>query len=211
MSNAPPVAAASGTSLPAPLAQRIAAELQPGEVLIWTGQPVPAVAARGTWIFSVIGGVMLVPMLIVAAFIMSIMLVMTVLNRMFGLMGICFMLFFGFGLLAMMSFFILLPWLTRRAAANTAYALTNRRVIVLGAGAFAARIQSFGPQQLGQMFRTERVNGTGSLVFQQYHYYDADGHHVTRTVGFTSIAGVRDVEALVRATLLNQPAQMPGT
>jgi hypothetical protein len=190
---------ASGDALPEPLATRVKAELQPGEVVLWTGRPIPGLAARPAMAFSVIGGVMLVPMVLVAAGMAALVVVIALLAH-----SVCVALFLlpvGLIVLLSLGMVIGLPLWTRRLAAQTAYALTNRRAIVWQKGSFAMHVRSFTRQQLGAMQRNERPDGSGDLIFDQTYWHDSHGRHHSRGIGFASIARVRDVEQLVRAML----------
>jgi hypothetical protein len=51
------------------------------------------------------------------------------------------------------------------------------------------------------MSRTERADGSGDLVFEEDWSRDRHGHRQVRRRGFFAIAGVREVEDLVRKTL----------
>jgi hypothetical protein len=195
--------APSGDPLPEPLAQRLHAELQPGETLLWTGRPIPAAAARGIWIFSLVGGVMMIPALIMAAVMGLIVLIVALLAK-----SLCVVLFLLplFAMLCLMIVLLLaLPLYVQRQARHTVYALTDRRAIVWQKGFGAMRVRSFNRDQLAALQRTERPDGTGDLIFEQTLYHGHHGHHHTQSVGFTSIARVRDVEELIRATLLTPP------
>jgi hypothetical protein len=196
--------AASGDALPDWLASRLNAELRPGETLVWTGRPVPALAARGAWIFSLVGGVMLIPMVVMAVVIGAIVAVVALLAK-----SPCFLLVllpFFTVLLVIVALVALVPFLARRHVKNTVYALTNLRAIIWQKGPFAFQVRSFAREQLLEFQRTERPDGTGDLIFEQVPWHDGHGHQHLRTIGFTSIARVRDVEELIRATLLTPPS-----
>ena len=187
---------ASGEPMPAPLAQRLQTELRPGEVLVWSGQPLPKLAARGAWIFSAIGGVMLIPMLLFVGFFILMLLVLKNAGSL-----ICFLPFLCV-LALMIAMLVGLPIFARRSALNTVYALTNQRVIIWRQGIFSLSVRSFSPDQLGEFRREERPDGSGRIIFRQSHQRDMDGNYHTYTVGFLAIAHVRDIEELIRATLL---------
>jgi len=52
------------------------------------------------------------------------------------------------------------------------------------------------------MMRHENADGSGSLVFREEIMFDDDGTS-TRSRGFLNIARVREVEDLIRQTLLD--------
>ena len=189
----------SGEPLPEDLAARVRGELQAGEVVVWTGRPIPGLAARPAMAFSLISGVMLVPMVFVALFMAGVVLLMVFLTKI-----PCFALFLlPVGLIVLLGFAMVfgLPLWTRKMAAQTAYALTNRRAIIWQKGPFAMHVQSFTRQQLGAIQRNERPDGSGDLIFDQTYWRDSHGQQHARGVGFSSIARVREVEELVRAWL----------
>jgi hypothetical protein len=188
---------ASGDPLPEPLAARVRAALQPGEVLLWTGRPIPALAARPAMAFSLISGVMFVPAVFVALFMVGMVLLMVFLTKL-----VCFALVLvpvGLILLLSITLIVGVPLWTRSLAAGTAYALTDRRAIVWQKGPFSVSVQSFTRDRLGNLQRRERPDGSGDLIFDQTYFHDHNGHHHARAVGFMSIARVREIEDLVRA------------
>jgi hypothetical protein len=107
----------------------------------------------------------------------------------FPLFGVPFILI-GLGMLSS-------PYWLARKAKNTCYILTDRRAIIVDGGVFGSRtIHSFQPERLTAMSRTERKDGSGDLVFEQFTTRQGSGHTTTRR-GFIAIDNVRDVEELV--------------
>jgi hypothetical protein len=99
----------------------------------------------------------------------------------------------------------------RRTALRTVYALTDRRAIVWRARAVRREIEvrSFQSAELGEITRVERADGTGDLVFRELvsTTYDSDGdRRTTRTrLGFIGVDRVRELEDLLRKTLIREP------
>lgn len=92
-------------------------------------------------------------------------------------------------------------------ASRTCYALTNRRAIVWQGGLFGGlTVRSYGAEALDKTTRTEYPDGTGDLVLEQIVEVgtDSEGHRTTRTIrhGFIAIGNVKEIEKLVRRTLL---------
>ena len=88
-----------------------------------------------------------------------------------------------------------------RQACRICYGLTDRRVIIREPAAFGEiRVRSFAPQDLGKISRTERPDGSGNLFLEIVGAHPG-GVVGPAIVGLFRIAGVRDVEALIRATL----------
>jgi hypothetical protein len=182
--------ARSGTPLPPELAERVAAELAPGEELVWVGQPRLDLAVRPAYF--------LVPFGIVFTGFALVWIVVSFLLT-FGLLAPCGLPFVavGVGLIASPA------WL-RALARRTVYALTGRRAIVSQPSWFGrVRVQSFTAAGLGQMSRTERPDGSGDLVFQVRVAGFGEDARAERQ-GFLAIDHVREVEDLVRKTLLER-------
>ena len=172
----------------------IAAELGPGERLVWAGQPrvgrlaLPAIplALFGV-VFAGFGGFWI-----------------TSVNRQLGgdgfaLFGLPFVFI---GLAAMLS-----PGWFVWAASQTRYAVTDRRVLLLeprlGLG---VQVRSYEPGALTNIIRTQRGDGSGDLIFEEIRTFDHQGHSRITHRGFKGIANVRQVEELIRSTLLvDQP------
>lgn len=95
-------------------------------------------------------------------------------------------------------------WL-RRKLKRTGYALTNRRALLIEGGLFGSRlVKSYAPEDLSDLERVERANGSGDLVFERVatRVQSDDGRRVrTAPRGFLAIPDVRDVERLLRETL----------
>jgi hypothetical protein len=100
------------------------------------------------------------------------------------------------------------PWWAARKARRTCYAITNRRAIIWDAGWWGRmEVRSYEPSGLGRIVRTEYADGCGDLVFEEIVSYgrDSDGDRTSRTIrhGFLAIENVREVEDLLRKTLLS--------
>lgn len=113
----------------------------------------------------------------------------------FGLLGLAFGSIFLLVGLALMSS----PYWAYRAARRTVYAITERRILVIEAKRTKS-VSSYYDVRAADIKRTERPNGTGSLVFNQEEYKDSDGDKQIRKVEFKDIADVRGVEQLVLQT-----------
>jgi hypothetical protein len=94
------------------------------------------------------------------------------------------------------------PWWTARAARRTVYAITDRRAIVWIAQAWGrTEVQSFEPKRLLSLTRTERANGSGDLIFEQFRETNGSSTTTIRR-GFMGLRDVRDAEEVLRETLL---------
>jgi hypothetical protein len=198
------------SSLPPELEDRVRAELRPGEMLLWVGQPrpgrfllltLPIVLFGIPWTaFSVFWMVMASGMLFGGppnggGFQLFFLL--------FPLWGVPFVLI-GLGMLSA-------PYWAWRHAKQTCYAVTDQRVLILEGGLFGkTTIRSYGPGALGKMHRTEQSDGSGDLIFEEVSETNGNGifRRTTTTTsrGFYGIRNVRGVEELVRRVLLHEGA-----
>lgn len=189
------------TVLPMAMQHRVDGELRDGEELIWTAQPRAWLAARSFWFATLFGAAFAgfaVFWIFGAAGVSGGFSSANGSFSWFPLFGVPFVLV---GLAIMLS-----PLLAARAARHTAYALTSERAIVFKASVFGSfSVQSFNADELGDMTRRERRDGSGDLVFKEIvtEGRDSDGHRTTSTTryGFLAIDSVHEVEKLVRATL----------
>jgi hypothetical protein len=187
------------------LETRVRSELQPGERLVWVGQPRPDLVVRASCFlvpFGLVFGGIAVFFIIMATTMMG-----GPANvgapgffRFFPLCGVPFVLV---GLLLVAS-----PIWLRRRAEKTVYALTNQRALIWEPGLFGNfTVRNYTAAGLGHVSRTERADGSGDLVFEEYVTYgtDGQGHGTASTIrrGFLGINDVRKVEELIRLTLLS--------
>jgi hypothetical protein len=183
----------STLSLSPALAARLDAELAAGEKLVWVGQPRLDLAMRPAYCLAPFG-------LVFAAFAVGCMVVAAA-------SGVPFFAVCGLPFVAVGGVLALSPIWMRRRAQLIVYALTNRRAIVLEPGLLGAGVaRSYSAAGLGKMFRRERADGSGDLVFEEYttRTTTSEGAVSTSTQwrGFLAVNDVRAVEDLVRRTLL---------
>ncbi|NLF31874.1 MAG: hypothetical protein GX591_13425, partial [Planctomycetes bacterium] len=90
------------------------------------------------------------------------------------------------------------PYWVYRKAGRSAYAITDRRAILLDAGWFGGlNVRSFGPDELDDITRKQRADGSGDLIFRRDISHTHDSTH-TRDIGFMAIRNVKDVETIIR-------------
>lgn len=191
--------------IPGELRPQIDRELQPGERVLWFAQPDPRLMRRGTWIVSIFGlvfmGFALVWILMTAGGAAA------VGGRIggiigFGLFSLCGLPFLGVGG-AMLTGPL---WIGKRAA-RMAYVITDQRAIIWEAGWFGRlHVQSFGPERLASMTRSERADGSGDLIFEQFTTRAGTGVRTVRR-GFLALPQVREAEQAVRDLLLKDLAR----
>ena len=194
--------------LPEELDNRIHAELRHGEQLIWAGQPIPGRLMRGAIPFVVSG-------LFFTAF--AIFWLATASGILFGgfqhgawdgfgglfacfpLFGVPFVLI-GLGMISS-------PYWLKRRAQRTCYALTDQRAIIWVPGWFSGtEVRSYQAAQLDKMSRRDYADGSGDLIFEEVLSITRDSDSGLRSQrserGFLAIDNVREVEELIRRTLL---------
>jgi len=182
------------SALPPDLAARLTDELHPDERILWTGQPRLDLATRPAYFLVPFG-------VVFTGFSLVWILVAGTLTL--GLLMPCGLPFIavGIGLIASPA------WLRSRAR-NTIYALTDQRALICEPGWFGRRtIRTYTASGLGRMSRTERPDGSGDLTFEEYVTYSTDeyGSHANRgRRGFMAINNVREVEEMIRRTLLTK-------
>jgi hypothetical protein len=183
------------TSLPLSL------ELEPGETVIWTCQPLPARLLRQS-----------VPKGLFGLFFVS-----------FALLWMCavvagwnnnwdrgqavapfathnVVIAAGAGLWFLPLGIYMLSWPMRawRQARTTVYALTDRRALIVKPALFGAfRVLSFPPEGLALIQFQERDDGSGDIVFENRKAW----YGMREPSGFMAIARARDVETLLRKFL----------
>lgn len=177
-------------------------QLDSGESLLWSGKPTPSGMALGAlpmtffgipfagfalfWIWAAAGGISGSS------------------ERSFEGPGAFFPLF-GVPFLLVGLGVMLGPLWAYLGARKTVYAVTDRRaMIIIGAGTKSVR--SFGPEDMGEILRVERPDGTGSLMFTSIPQAGSKGRVTLSRVGFVGIPDVRRVEQLIRENLERRAA-----
>lgn len=186
------------TSLPLQLEQLVENELDPGEQLLWTGQPAPGrfmAQGLGLSVFGLFFGGFALFWIITASGIGG---GMGGGFSLFGLFGIPFLLV-GLGMLTAPI------WMSRKAK-GTVYAITDKRAIVFDQG-WSMNVRSFGPDKFSDLERRQRPDGTGDIIFARepyrsyHHHSDSHYHHGRyrlREIGFFGVANVKEVEQMLR-------------
>jgi hypothetical protein len=89
------------------------------------------------------------------------------------------------------------PFTSYLESLRTYYTVTNKRILIIETGK-TRKVQSYGKDDVGNLERVERTDGSGDLAFATQHYKDSDGDERTRDIKFIGIAQVRSVENIVR-------------
>ena len=78
-------------------------------------------------------------------------------------------------------------------AGKSAYVITDRRAISFEGGR-STTIRSFPPQKLTNIYRKEKRDGSGDVIFDTSSWRDSDGDRHSQAIGFLRVPDVRDVE-----------------
>lgn len=193
------------------LQERLSRELQPGERIVWSGQPLPRAFARGSlpvavfglffggfaifWMFVAGGGAWLGGAASQSSGVPP------VVGTAFSLFALC-----GLPFLAVGAVMFTMPIWRRVIAGKIIYAITDRRAIAIGPEAWRGTVtRSFAGERIANVVRAERSDGSGDLVFEEFvsHSTSSDGtsRQITRR-GFIGVDRVAEVERILRQTLL---------
>jgi hypothetical protein len=189
------------------LERLVRSELEPREELLWTGRP-----RAGRMMLRTLPIVLFaIPWTAFSVFWIAMALSFTVgfggdadapapfrwFSLVFPLFGLPFLLI-GLGMLSA-------PWWARRKAKGTCYAVTNRRAIVREPGfRGSVTVRSYRADELRGVVRTEPSDASGDLVFETEISRQRGQHDRSGRSGFFAIANVRQVEQLIRDTLLSR-------
>lgn len=188
-------------TLPVLLRAALDRTLTPSEQLRWVGRPGPGRAEddMGVWVGSIFGWMWMVVWAVPFTALMTGLAirdagkpdsdspVVTFLGcSVFIVMAVCL---------------IRMPARRRKRRANTVYAVTDRRAVIIEtwwAGWWSwwrtPSVQSFGPADLGKLRRVDHPADRGDVVLAER--VDSDGH--VELDAFWNVADASDVEAVVR-------------
>ncbi|MEW6207400.1 MAG: hypothetical protein AB1631_03470 [Acidobacteriota bacterium] len=181
-------------------------EMEAGERLLWSDQPDPKRLSRRAILISLFG----IPWTAFALFwvvaaagfrLPDFSSFSDGFQAVFPLFGIPFVLI-GMGMLAA-------PLWAYRSAKRTVYAITNRRALVISFGR-AKKVQSYFEQDIGDINRTERADGSGNLIFRAEETTDNRGNVRLNQIGFFGVRDVRQVERILLDAFKNEDRQSDG-
>lgn len=173
-------------SLPGELSRVVNRELEPGEEVVYFGQPVARRMALGTSTQVLFA----VPWTAFAVFWMW---GASQGSVVFSLWGVPFVVI---GLRMLTS-----PLWAVRDARRTVYVITNRRaLIVRTTGILRSElvVRSFAPEVLRSVERREALDGSGDLVFEKRQERGSKGRTHTVETGFLAVPAVAEVAARIR-------------
>lgn len=183
----------SNLKIPKGLRRKIENELQPGEIIRWVEQPIPHFFTAASISLVLFG----IPWTSFAIFWMwgasgyKLPDLREGLQpqHLFALFGVPFVLI-GFGML----FSPILAW---QDARKTVYLVTDKRAISIQGG-WSTTIRSYLPDQLKDIYRKERADGTGSVIISIRRWKDSDGVNRQEEIGFWGVRNPRDVENIIK-------------
>ena len=128
--------------------------------------------------------------------------------------------------IAMLMSPLLLRRRLQKSAENTLYVVTDRRAVVFNGGYYGSgglamliagiirfanpgiKVQSYTPDRLQNIERTEREDGTGDVLFGESEVnYEVNDRPATLRTGFYSITDVREADRLLKElAALHRPA-----
>ena len=163
-------------------------ELESGEQVRWVGRPRVLPFVRRLFLSSVFA----IPFTAIGLLVL-----LAAANAEGGQFWL--VLVFGLLVLAPGLYHLSSPLWTIPKAHRTLYVVTDRRAIVF-TGTFSRIVLSFGPEQLTQLLRKEKPDGSGDILFPGPR--TAPGDRLRRTgstdSAFYGIENVKEVEGLVR-------------
>ena len=182
------------------LEDKIKHEMEPGERILWIEQPIPRyfnAMSIGAFLFAIPWTAFAIFWICGAAGFKFPDFRQGGFN-LFPLFGVPFVLI-GLGMLSA-------PLWVYRKAFKTVYVLTDRRAITLDAG-WMTTIRSYSPNQLQNIHRKERRDGTGDVILSQRIWSGSEGGQSSMDLGFLNIQNPRMVEQLLRK--LAEQARLP--
>jgi len=107
----------------------------------------------------------------------------------FPLFGLPFILI-GFGMLSS-------PIWAYYRGGKSVYVITDRRAITIDGG-WSTTIRSYPPNELTDISRKEKRDGSGDVIISRHTWCDSDGGAQSTELGFLRVADVKDVERRLR-------------
>jgi hypothetical protein len=191
----------SNLKIPKELRRKIENELQPGEFIRWVEQPIPRFFTAAS-----IGGV-----LFAIPWTSSVIFFMWGASRfklpdlreglqpqhLNALLGNLFAVFLAYLLFLLVFGMLASPVWVWQAARKTVYLVTDKRAISIQGG-WSTTIRSRLPDQLKDLYRKERADGTGDVIISIRRWRDGDGDSRSEEIGFLGVRNPREVENILK-------------
>jgi len=163
-------------------------ELEPGENIVWVGQPMPGFTTIRSFTIMFIA---------IPSVLFAVVWMISVVKILSGLKDIenGLLLYIPLVVLPVLLFgaaMALVPWLFRRLSRDTYYVITDRRAIISQTTFRLIKI-SFRPSQLQALSVRHLPDGSGDIIFTAR----LPRARTSRGIGFYSIRNVAEVEGLL--------------
>ena len=188
----------SNLNIPKELRKKVDQELQPGEYIRWVEQPIPRFLTSS----SIVTFLFAIPWTSFALFWIWGALGQELPNfkegiqfqHIFALFGLPFV-FIGLGMLSSP----LWVWYT---AKQTVYLITAQRAIIIQGGR-STTIRSYSPEQLKDVYRKEKADGSGDVIIAIRQWEDRKGNQRSEEIGFLGVRNSQEVEKLLKQLAQN--------
>lgn len=202
----------SNLKIPKELRKKIDNELQQGEFIRWVEQPVPRFFTANS-ILTVLFGIYVTSFSI--GFL--IVLIWVVLSSLKGPTHLELVV-----IIAMVIIFFVLPCLffvyagflmlsspirVWQEARNTVYLVTDKRAISIQGGS-STIIRSYLPDQLKDVYRKERSDGTGDVIIAIRRWKDSQGYERSEEIGFFGVRSSQEVANMLRQFVQNNAYEL---
>ncbi len=176
--------------IPEKLREKVDRELGPGEYIRWSDMPVPGFftpSSVAVFLFSI-------PWTLFAIFWMfgAAEFKMPDFNDIHGFFPLFGLPFVLIGLALFAS-----PLWVYRKALKTVYVITNRRAITI-VGGRTVTIHSYPPDKLQNIYRKEKSDGTGDVIFNKKEWLDSGGESHKEYLKFSRINNPKEAERLLK-------------
>lgn len=178
--------------IPLPLQEKVDRELESGERIEWMDMPIPrffTAGSTGAFLFGIPWTAFALFWTAGAAWGVSQDESGWGLGSLFPLFGLPFILI-GIGMLSS-------PIWVYRNSFKTVYVITDRRAITF-VGGWTTTIRSYGPKQLVNVYRKEKRDGSGDVIFAGRVWYDSENDRHIENQGFLRIQNPKEVERMLR-------------
>ena len=173
------------------LRRKIENELQPGEFIRWIEQPIPhysTAASIGAALFNIL-------LTSFAIFWMWGASVFKLPDIKEGLQPQYLFILLCFGMLS----FPVWVW---QVARKTVYLVTDKRAISIHGG-WSTTIRIYLPDQLKNIYRKQRADGTGDVIISIRRWKDSDGDNRSEEIGFLGVRNPQETENMLRQLAKN--------
>jgi hypothetical protein len=187
----------SNLKIPKQLRRKIENELHSGEAIRWVEQPIPRFTApsiAGVW-FGI--GMTISPIVYIldrSNFQLPDLREGLQLQHLISLISPYWLLFCSVAGFEFLSS----PIWKWQATRKTVYLVTNRRAISIQGG-LSTKIRSYLPDQLKDVYRKERADGTGDVIIRIRRWrYGARDQKREEEIGFLGVRNPREVENIIK-------------